>query len=277
LKDRWILKRINDVTRDVTESLDEFEIGMAAQKIYDFFWSEFCDWYIEMAKIDLYGGDEEAKQRTRAVLWTTLERALKLLHPFMPFITEEIWQNIPHRGKSIMVSDWPKFNPDWDFEDAKDMEIIMDAVRGIRNIRAEMNVPPAKKARVFARVGDPGVLNILKENVNVIYSLAKVENMEFLPQDAPAPHKAVTCVIKGAEIFVPMEGLVDIETEIARLKKEQDNLKKEIERVEKKLGNQGFLAKAPADVVDKERQKQRDYRDMLQKVEQRLRMMSELR
>ncbi|WP_422447310.1 valine--tRNA ligase [Thermoanaerobacterium sp. DL9XJH110] len=277
LKDRWILKRINDVTRDVTESLDEFEIGMAAQKIYDFFWSEFCDWYIEMAKIDLYGGDEEAKQRTRAVLWTTLERALKLLHPFMPFITEEIWQNIPHLGKSIMVSDWPKFNPDWDFEDAKDMEIIMDAVRGIRNIRAEMNVPPAKKARVFARVGDPGVLNILKENVNVIYSLAKVENMEFLPQDAPAPHKAVTCVIKGAEIFVPMEGLVDIETEIARLKKEQDNLKKEIERVEKKLGNQGFLAKAPADVVDKERQKQRDYRDMLQKVEQRLRMMSELR
>jgi valyl-tRNA synthetase len=277
LKDRWILKRINDVTRDVTESLDEFEIGMAAQKIYDFFWSEFCDWYIEMAKIDLYGGDEEAKQRTRAVLWTTLERALKLLHPFMPFITEEIWQNIPHRGKSIMVSDWPKFNPDWDFEDAKDMEIIMDAVRGIRNIRAEMNVPPAKKARVFARVGDPGVLNILKENVNVIYSLAKVENIEFLPQDAPAPHKAVTCVIKGAEIFVPMEGLVDIETEIARLKKEQDNLKKEIERVEKKLGNQGFLAKAPADVVDKERQKQRDYREMLQKVEQRLRMMSELR
>ncbi|RKL63437.1 valine--tRNA ligase [Thermoanaerobacteraceae bacterium SP2] len=277
LKDRWILKRINYITKEVTQALDKFEIGIAAQNIYDFFWSEFCDWYIEMAKIDLYGGDEVAKKRAQQVLYFVLERALKLLHPFMPFITEEIWQHLPHDGKSIMVSKWPEYDPAWDFGDAEDMEVVMDAVRGIRNIRAEMNVSPAKKAKAVARVSDPFVMDILKNSTEIIHTLAKVEDMEFITQDSPVPHKALTCVIKGAEIFVPMEGLVDIETEIERLQKEHANLEKEIDRVSKKLSNEGFLAKAPQDVVEKERQKEKDYRDMMEKVEQRLNMLKELK
>jgi valyl-tRNA synthetase len=176
-----------------------------------------------------------------------------------------------------MVSKWPEYDPAWDFGDAEDMEVVMDAVRGIRNIRAEMNVSPAKKAKAVARVSDPFVMDILKNSTEIIHTLAKVEDMEFITQDSPAPHKALTCVIKGAEIFVPMEGLVDIETEIVRLQKEHTNLEKEIDRVSKKLSNEGFLAKAPQDVVEKERQKEKDYRDMMEKVEQRLNMLKELK
>lgn len=276
LKDRWILKRINDVTRDVTDSLEKFEIGIAAQKIYDFFWSEFCDWYIEMAKIDLYGDSAQNKMRTQQVLWTVLEQALKLLHPFMPFITEEIWQHIPHEGKSIMTSAWPDYKNEWEFADTDQMELVMDAVRGIRNIRAEMNVSPGKKATALARVSDLEVMNILKSNLEIIYSLAKVSEMEVKIETSLIPQKAVSCVIKGAEIFIPMEGLVDVDTEIARLEKEEANLEKEIDRVNKKLSNKGFLEKAPKEVVEKEQQKQKDYQEMLQKVQQRLKIMTDL-
>jgi valyl-tRNA synthetase len=276
LKDRWILKRINDVTRDVTESLEKFEIGIAAQKIYDFFWSEFCDWYIEMAKIDLYGENDEAKRCTQQVLSTVIEQALKLLHPLMPFITEEIWQHIPHEGNSIMTSPWPKYKPEWEFEDAAQMELVMDAVRGIRNIRAELNVQPGKKALALARVSNPLVMDILKSNLEIIYSLAKVSEMDFGTETLTIPHKAVSCVIKGAEIFIPMEGLVDIGTEIERLEREKKNLENEINRVNKKLGNPGFLEKAPKDVVEKEQEKQKNYEEMLQKVEQRLKMITGL-
>lgn len=276
LKDRWILKRINDVTHEVTDSLEKFEIGIAAQKIYDFFWSEFCDWYIEMAKIDLYGDSEEGKKRTQKVLWTVLEQALKLLHPFMPFITEEIWQHIPHEGKSIMVSPWPRFKEEWNFDDTEQMELIMDAVRGIRNIRAEINVPPGKKAFAVARVSSPEVMGILRDNLDIIYSLAKVSEMELIDESSAIPEKAISCVIKGAEIFIPMEGLVDLDKEIARLRKERATLEKELERVNKKLNNQGFLEKAPKEVVEKEEQKQRDYVEMLKKVEERLKMMTDI-
>jgi len=276
LKDRWILKRVNDVTREVTDSLDKFEIGIAAQKIYDFFWSEFCDWYIEMAKIDLYGESIENKRRTQKVLWTVLEQALKLLHPFMPFITEEIWQHIPHEGKSIMVSPWPKYNDEWNFDDTDRMELIMDAVRGIRNIRAEMNVPPGKKAAAIARVSSPEVRSILEDNLDIIYTLAKVSEMELIDESSPIPEKAISCVIKGAEIYIPMEGLVDLDTEIARLKKEKANLEKEIDRVNKKLSNPGFIEKAPQEVVEKEQQQQKDFIEMLKKVEERLKMMTDL-
>lgn len=277
LKERWILYRVNEVIEEVTQALDKFEIGLAAQKLYDFFWSEFCDWYIEMAKIDLYGENEERKNCTKQVMCSVLENILKLIHPFMPFITEEIWHYLPHEGKSISVSKWPEYNPKWRFEDAKDMDIIMDAVRGIRNIRAELNVSPGKKADAIAKVSDPYILDLLKDNIDIIYSLAKVSNLDFIPQDAPAPKKALTCVIKGAEIFVPMEGLVDIDTEIERLNKELKNLEKEIQRAEKKLSNKDFVAKAPKEVVEKERQKAEDYKDMYEKITHRLKMMSDLK
>jgi valyl-tRNA synthetase len=270
LKDRWILSRINEVTKDVTESLEKFEIGLAAQKLYDFFWSELCDWYIEMAKIDLYSEDEERKLFSQKMLVACLKRVLQLLHPFMPFITEEIWQQLPHEESSIMVSKWPDYNCDWAFEDVSDMEIIMDCIRGIRNIRAEMNVEPGKKAEVVVRPYDDEALNILKDNKEIVYSLARVSKMLFISEDDPSPQKAVSCVAKGAEIFVPMEGLVDTEKEIARLNKEFKELQKEIERAEKKLNNKGFIEKAPSDVVEKERSKLKEYEEMLQKVKKRL-------
>jgi valyl-tRNA synthetase len=274
LKDRWILSRLNDVTRDVTEFLERFEVGMAAQKVYDFFWSEFCDWYIEMAKIDLYGEDESAKMRTKQVLYTVLERVLRLLHPFMPFITEEIWQHLPHEGRSIMVSAWPEYRADWRFEDAGDMQILMDAVRGIRNIRAEMNVPPSKKAKAVVRTSDAKTHELLRQNIEIIKALAKVSEADFIPEGNPAPGKAMSCVIRGAEIFIPMEGLVDLEAEVARLQKEKSDLEKEIASVRKKLSNHNFLAKAPKDVVEKEKQKEKDYLDMLKRIEARLKILS---
>jgi len=277
LKDHWILKRTNEIIQEVTESLDKFEIGMAASKVYDFFWSEFCDWYIEMAKIDLYGQDEFKKKQTQKVLCVVLENILKLLHPFMPFITEEIWQHLPHDGKSIMTSEWPKVKVEWNFENASDMGLVMDSVRGIRNIRAEMGVAPGKKAKAILRSTDAHTMNVLKENLDILYSLAKVSQMEFLDANAAAPEKALTCVIKGAEIFIPMEGLVEIDKELERLEKERENLENEIKRVESKLNNPGFVNKAPEEVVEKERKKKQDYSDMLQKVEQRLEMLSKLK
>ncbi|MCG0275215.1 MAG: valine--tRNA ligase [Thermosediminibacteraceae bacterium] len=274
LKDRWILSRLNEVTREVTEFLEKFEVGMASQQVYDFFWSEFCDWYIEMAKIDLYGEDETAKKSTQRVLYTVLERVLRLLHPFMPFITEEIWQHLPHEGKSIMVSSWPEYRSDWQFDDAVNMQVLMDAVRGIRNIRAEMNVPPSKKAKAVVRTGDANTLELLKQNLDIIQTLAKVSEVDFIPEGEQAPGKAMSCVIRGAEIFIPMEGLVDLEAEIARLQKEKAALEKEITTVRKKLSNHNFLTKAPKEVVEKEKQKEKDYIDMLKRVENRLRVLT---
>lgn len=229
-----------------------------------------------MAKIDLNSGVIETRRCTQEVLYTVIEQTLKLLHPFMPFITEEIWQYIPHIGKSIMTAPWPKFKEEWEFEDSEQMELIMDAVRGVRNIRAEMNVPQGKKTTIFMRVNDDLLKDILKSNLETIYRLAKVSEMEFIVETSEIPHKAVSCVIKGAEIFIPMEELVNIDTEVLRLKKEKENLENEIKRAARKLCNKGFLEKAPKDVVKKEQQKQRDYQEMLVKVKQRLKMMTDL-
>lgn len=275
LKDRWILNRLNELIDEVTDFLEKFEIGIAAQKIYDFFWSEFCDWYIEMAKIDLYSDYDIAKNNTQQVLYYVLEKALKLLHPFMPFITEEIWQHLPHEGKSIMISNWPKSKSEYYFEDAKDMEIVMDTIRGIRNIRADMNVPPSRKANIVIRASDKKIKKLIEQNADIIYSLAKVADMK-IGTDIKAPEKALTSVIKGAEVFVPMAGLVDVDTEKERLMKEEKKLEKEIERVNKKLANLGFLEKAPKEVVEKERQKQKDYFEMIEKVKERLSLLSDI-
>ncbi|MGB9812570.1 MAG: valine--tRNA ligase [Thermovenabulum sp.] len=272
LKDRWILSRLNNVIEEVTEFLEKFEIGIAASKIYDFFWSEFCDWYIEMAKIDLNKEDEEIKNITKGVLFTVLENALKLLHPFMPFITEEIWQQLPHEGKSIMVSEWPKKNPDYEFNDIYKMDILMEAVRGIRNIRAEMNVPPSKKARILIKATEKEIENLFKENMDIIYSLAKVEKAEFIEKEA-SPKKAMSAVVKGAEIYVPMEGLIDIEVEIERLNKEKRELEEELEKAERKLSNENFIKKAPQEVVEKERLKAEEFKDKISKIEKRLSLL----
>ncbi|MGB9839544.1 valine--tRNA ligase [Thermovenabulum sp.] len=269
LKDRWILARLNNVIGEVTDFLEKFEIGIAASKIYDFFWSEFCDWYIEMAKIDLSGEKEEAKNITKGVLYTVLENSLKLLHPFMPFITEEIWQQLHHEGKSVMVSEWPKVNPAYNFDDIEKMEVLMEAIRGIRNIRAEMNVPPSKKAGILIKATQKDIEGLFRDNMDIIYFLAKVDKAEFIEKEV-FPKKAMSTVVKGAEIYVPVEGLIDVDLEIERLRKEREELREELERAERKLGNENFVNKAPREVVEKERLKAEEYKDKISKIEKRL-------
>ncbi|MDI3534092.1 MAG: valyl-tRNA synthetase [Thermosediminibacterales bacterium] len=273
IADKWILSRYNSIIKEVTKSLDSYEFGIAAQKLYDFIWSEFCDWYIELTKPRLYGEDMESRVTAQHVLWLVLSGTMKLLHPFMPFITEEIWQHLPHEGESIMVSKWPEFDEANCFpDDESKMYLIMEAIRSIRNIRGELNVAPSRKAEAVVRVSSDDVLEILKEGAVYIKNLANVSKITFIEKKEDVPKKAMTAVISGAEIYMPLEGLVDIDKEIERLQKELKNLKSEIERANKKLSNKGFLEKAPKDVVEKERKKQKDYTERYKKVEERLKL-----
>lgn len=275
MEDKWITSRVNTLTREVTRALNNFEIGIAAQKLYDFIWSEFCDWYIELAKTRLYGKDTHDKLTAQYVLASTLEKTLRLLHPFMPYITEEIWQHLPHKGESIMVAPWPEYEEDLNFSEAEEkMGIVMDAIKGIRNIRGEMNIPPSKKARAVIRVTGQETKAALKDGENYIKSLAHVSSLEYIDEIGNVPEKAMTAVITGAEIYLPLEGLVDIGKEIERLKKEKKNLEEELDRINRKLASGGFLTKAPAEVVQKEREKKKDYEDRMKKILQRLEMLS---
>lgn len=275
MADKWITSRVNTLTREVTRALNNFEIGIAAQKLYDFIWSEFCDWYIELAKTRLYGNDTHDKLTAQYVLASTLEKTLRLLHPFMPYITEEIWQHLPHKGESIMVAPWPEYVEDLNFPEAEEkMGIVMDAIKGIRNIRGEMNIPPSKKARAVIRVTGQETGAALRDGENYIKSLAHVSSLEYIDEIGNLPEKAMAAVITGAEIYLPLEGLVDIEKEIERLKKEKKNLEGELARINGKLASKGFLTKAPAEVVQKEKEKKKDYQDRMKKIIQRLEMLS---
>ncbi|HHY13767.1 MAG TPA: valine--tRNA ligase [Thermoanaerobacterales bacterium] len=275
LSDRWIISRLNSLIKEVTESLNNFEIGIAAQKLYDFIWTEFCDWYIELTKQRLYGDDIKSKNTAQYVLSSSLEKIMRLLHPFMPFITEEIWQLLPHEGDSIIKSPWPVWNDDLKFpEEESKMDLIMDAIRGIRNIRSEMNVHPSKEAFIIVRTTDNNTEKTLKEGIEYIKGLARVSEMDFIDNTEKSPEKAMTEVISGAEIYIPLEGLLDFDKEIIRLEKEKKNFEKELDRVNKKLSNKGFLEKAPQEIVEKEKDKQKDYQDKLNKVIERLELIN---
>lgn len=271
LEDKWILSRYNTLVKEVTRSLDSFEIGIAAQKLYDFIWSEFCDWYIELVKSRLYGDDENAKASARHVLCHVMDGTMRLLHPFMPFITEEIWQPLPGTGESIMIAPWPACNENMINPDAeKEMDLIMSIIRNIRNIRGEYNVPPSKEASVIFRITSDDTRNAIEKGLNHIKNLAKVNEIQYIHQHEKAPEKALTAVISGGEIFMPIEGLIDVEKEKERLNKEKVALEKELQRVNAKLSNQGFLTKAPREVVEKEKEKQKDFEEKLRKVQARL-------
>ena len=245
IEDKWILSKFNRLVRDVTDNLDKFELGLAVAKLYDFIWDVFCDWYIELAKTKLGSGDEETAKTARAVLVYVFSETLKLLHPFMPFITEEIWQALPHSGESIMVSKWPEYREDLAFEtEEENFQIIMDAIRAIRNRRNEMNVPPSKKAKVVI-VSDRAEL--FESCVSFIERLAYAS--EALCDDNYNPDGAVTIVTNAATIYIPMKELMDFSKELERLEKELAKANEDKEFFEKKLNNPGFVAKAPEKVV----------------------------
>lgn len=251
LEDKWILSLYNALVVGVTDSLEKFELGMAVQKLYDFIWDVFCDWYIEIAKIRLNGEDETAKSTVKAVLVYVMSNTLKLLHPFMPFITEEIWQTLPHEGESIMVADWPKADGALTYaaEEAQ-MERIMTAIKAVRNRRAEMNVPPSKKAKVFIETAYGDTFAAGTVFFNRLASASEVQ----VAEQFDGMDDAVSIITESARIYIPMDELVDFQAELKRLEKEKASVQKELDMVNGKLGNENFVSKAPAAVVEKQRQ-----------------------
>ncbi|MFL0247899.1 valine--tRNA ligase [Candidatus Clostridium stratigraminis] len=270
LADKWILSRLNTVVREITENVDKFELGIASQKIYDFIWNELCDWYIELVKPVLYGEDERQKGIAFNVLYKVLTTSLQLLHPIMPFITEEIYTHLAVEYESITVSKWPEYNEPFYNKDAETyMSYIIVAIRGIRNVRAEMNVPPSRKAKLLAFVSKEAKHAF---NVGTVYfeKLASASELIIIDSKNEVPENAVSVVTTSAEIFIPLLDLVDKDKELERLNKEKTKLISEIERVDKKLKNEKFTSKAPKDVVEEERVKGEKYKEMLKAVEQRI-------
>ena len=270
LADKWIISRANNIVKDVTHNMDKFELGMALQKAYDFTWSEYCDWYIEMVKPRLYGDDVEAKKAALYTLTYVLETILKLLHPFIPFITEEIFDHLPTASGMIIVSEWPEFKEEDNMakEEAM-MDIMMDGIRNVRNVRSEMNVPPSKKAKVIM-VPSEDKLEAVEAGKDYFKTLASASEVEVRADEAGIPEDAVSVVIDGVKIFIPLDELVDFEKELERLNKEKAKLEGEIKRVNGKLSNQGFLAKAPQKLVDEEKAKKEKFEEMMKSVEERL-------
>ncbi|MDD9269874.1 valine--tRNA ligase [Paenibacillus sp. GCM10023248] len=268
--DRWILHRLNETVRDVTRLIDSYEFGETGRLLYNFIWDDLCDWYIEFSKLSLYGTDAAAKRKTQSVLAYVLDRTQRLIHPFMPFISEEIWQHLPHEGETITLASWPTENPAFESPDAvREMELLMDAIRSVRNIRSEVNVPMSKKVELLIKPASVETQAILQRNEDYLKRFCNTSLLQ-INADMAAPDKAMTAIITGAELFLPLAGLIDIAQELVRLDKELQTLHGEVARIEKKLGNEGFVAKAPAKVIEEEKAKLADYADKRDKVIARL-------
>ncbi len=269
--DKWILSRVNSLTKEVTENMEKFELGIALQKIYEFIWEEFCDWYIELVKPRLYDREDSSRLEAQYVLNYVLGSAMKLLHPYMPFITEEIYTHLINDDESIMISKWPEYKEEYNFAvEEEKMSLIMNAIKNIRNIRAEMNVPPSKKAKTIFVVSKQENKDTLEKGKIFFERLASSSEVLIQSDKAGIPSDAVASMLPGVEIYIPLEDLIDIEKELERLEKEKNNLQKELDRVNAKLGNQGFVAKAPANVIEEEKAKKVKYQEMYDKVIERL-------
>ncbi len=268
IEDKWILDKYNQLVEEVTANLEKFELGVAAAKLYEFIWDEFCDWYIELVKPRLYDTESASNKTAQYVLSYVLSNTLKLLHPFMPFITEEIWQSLPHDGESIVIAPWPKKDEKLSFsKESAQMEMIMDALKAVRNKRAEMNIPPSKKASMFIVTEEK---QVFESGAVFFEKLASAQSVTVLEDNSGIDENAVPVIVNGAQIFMPMGELVDFEKEIKRLEDEKKHLLDEIKRVDGKLSNKGFVDKAPAHVVEEEKAKGEKYRAMLEKVEESL-------
>ena len=266
LEDKWILSKYNTLVQEVTENLEKFEVGVAVAKLYDFIWDVYCDWYIELVKPRLYDENCDTKTDAQKTLAYVLSGVLKLLHPFMPFITEEIYCALPVSDETIVISQWPQYNENLNFkEEEADMTVICDAIRGIRNIRAEMNIPPSKKSKLI----------IVTEKSSLFCSgEAFLKKLAYASEVIITSEKqeinAVSVIVEGAELMLPTDELIDKEKEIVRLTKEKENLEGEIKRSKGKLSNQGFLDKAPQKLIEEEKAKYEKYKDMLSKVSESL-------
>ncbi len=270
IADEWILTRLQETTEHVTKHIDTYEFGEVGRALYNFIWDDFCDWYIEMAKLPLNGEDEEAKHTTRSVLAYVLDNTLRLLHPFMPFITEEIWQHLPHEGESITVAKWPEKQRDLMNEQAvKDMELLQSIIRSVRNTRAELNVPMSKEVDLQIKADNDDVLAQLERGKSYLERFCRPSDLT-MGVDVTAPEKSMSSVLSGVELYLPLEGLLDLDAEIERLENERKRLDQEVTRVQKKLSNEGFVSKAPDQVVEAERAKEKDYLEQRDKVDARI-------
>lgn len=265
-EDKWILSKLNTLIKEVTENLERFELGIAVQKLYDFIWDVLCDWYIELTKSRIQAGGESAKSAQQVLIYV-MNQCLKLLHPIMPFITEEIWQAIPNDCESIMVAPWPQYREDLCFQqEEEDFEKVMSAIKAIRNRRAEMNVPPSKKARVFVKTLNTGVFESGAMFIERLASASEVKVSGVAPQQGEDFSDAVQVITDSARIFIPLDELVDKEKELARLEKERKACEKDIAMVEQKLSSQGFIEKAPQNVVEAERAKLEKHKERMEKI-----------
>ena len=279
LADKWILSRYNQTVSDVTRNLERFELGEAGRAIYEFIWNEFCDWYIELSKARLYNKeDNRARQTAQSVLCYVLENTLKLLHPFMPFITEEIWQHIPHEGDSIIVASWPVEQTTLTDKKAElNMEIVMETIKAIRNMRAEVNVAPGRKSEAILQLASAELVQLFELNASYVKTLAAVEPLNVSLTTPEKPENAMAAVVSGVEIYMPLKGLIDVDKETARLNKELLTLDKELARVSGKLSNEGFVAKAPPDVIEKEKAKQQEFEEKVKAINERLSYLASLK
>ena len=278
LADKWILSRLQDTVKDVTGLLERFELGEAGRAIYDFIWSEVCDWYIEIAKPRLYNKEAAAERATaQHVLATVLVSAMKLLHPYMPFITEEIYQCLPHEAESIMISKWPVADESLvDPEAERGMNAIMDSIKAIRNMRAEVNANPGKKIPAIMLVSED-LRDVVAHNDSYIKLLGGIDNLELRPLNGEKPENAMAAVVTGIEVYLPLAGLIDVEKETQRLSKELAAMEKDLQRAGGKLNNAGFLAKAPEDVIAKERAKYEELCGKIEAVKKRMAYLAELK
>ncbi len=266
IADRWVLSKLNTLISEVTENLEKYELGVAVQKVYDFIWDTYCDWYIELTKARLYSDDADRKQTAISVLVYVLDQILRLLHPFMPFITEEIWQSLPHNEKALIVAQWPEYQDALAFKaEEVQMESVMNAIRAIRNRRSEMNVPPSKKAALFVFTSKP---QIFMEGEGFIQRLAYADQVTILDKEPENLDGMVTCATADAKLYIPMGQLVDVAKELERIAKELDKNRKFLAGLESKLSNEGFVARAPEAVVAAEREKAQKTRDLIAQLEQ---------
>ena len=271
--DKWILSKVNTLAKDVTENMDKYELGIAVQKVYDFIWEEFCDWYIEIAKVRLYKKEEDPKAANTAlwVLKTVLTNALKMLHPYMPFITEEIFCTLCPEEETVMLAAWPEYTEEWNFaKEEADVETIKVLVKGIRNIRSEMNVPPSRKAKYFIVSPDADLRELFASHKDIYSQLISASEIDVQADKAGIPEDAVSVVIPNAVVYIPLEELVDMAKERERLEKEKAKLAKELARSNGMLNNEKFLSKAPQAKVDEEKAKLEKYKQMMEDVENRL-------
>jgi len=276
LADRWILSRYNSVVREVTANLKKYELGEAARHLYDFLWSEFCDWYIEVSKIRLYGDEPQARRTAQKVLVYVLRHTLELLHPFMPFITEEIWQRLPHQGDTIMLAPWPAAIEELNRPDAEaKMAVAMEVTRAVRNIRAEMGIPPGTEIEVIAVPREIEAQKALEETRSEIQFLARAKSIAVEPGLVEAPRQAAAAVAGGIKLYVPLKGVIDLEKELERLEKTVLKLERELNQVETKLANQHFVQKAPADVVEREQNRRSQLEGEISALRERLRLLKE--